>query len=187
MRRLAATILGAFLAALILCGTTADRCVAQTNSASAANPSIQNAEPASQTSSTAPAEPAAKKVWTNDDVSGLRGDSAISTFTEPNAKAVKTGAKPASKGRDGKWYQNQITRLQAQIPPLDDQIGQLQAAIAGKPTGDSKESTRPLGVKADQWPVELDNLQKKRDDIETRINTLEDQARHDGVPPGALP
>lgn len=183
--RLAATIHGAFLAGVIL--SAAGLGAAQTNSAGSAGSSGQNAELPSQAASTASAQPASKKVWTNDDVSGLREDSTVSTLTQPNAKPAKTGAKPAPKGRDAKWYQNQISRLQAQIPPLDTQIAELQAAIEGKPTGNSKESTRPLGVKADPWPVELDQLQKKRDGIQAQISALEDQARHDGVPPGALP
>ncbi|MGD1210519.1 MAG: hypothetical protein ABR973_04065 [Candidatus Acidiferrales bacterium] len=177
----------AFLSALILCATVAVPSRAQSSSAGSSETSEPAAEPSSQASSTAPAQPTSKKVWTNDDVSGLRDGSAISTFTEPNAKPAKTGAKPASKGRDAKWYQDQITKLQAQIRPLDTQIAQLQAAIEGKPTGNSKESTRPYGVKADQWPVELDQLQKKRGDIEAHISALEDEARHNGVPPNALP
>jgi hypothetical protein len=117
----------------------------------------------------------------------LRDGPAISTFTEPNAGPARTGARPPSKARDAKWYQNQIAKLQAQIPPLDAQIDELQAAIEGKPTGNAKESTRPYGVKADQWPVELDQLQKKRNGIEAHISAFEDEARHNGVPPNALP
>jgi uncharacterized protein YukE len=117
----------------------------------------------------------------------LRDGPAISTFTEPKAVPAKISAKPASKGRDAKWYQTQITKLQAQIPPLDSQIAQLQAAIEGTPTGNAKESTRPYGVKQDQWPAELHRLQKKHADIEAHISAIEDEARHNGVPPNALP
>ena len=178
----------AFLSALILCATLAAPSRAQSSSAgpSSGTPG-PTAESSSQASSTAPAQPSAKKVWTNDDVSDLRDGPAISTFTEPNAKPNKPGAKPGAKGRDAKWYQIQIAKLQAQIPPLDTRIAELQAAIEGKPTGDAKESTRPYGVKADQWPIELAQLQKKRSDIETHISALEDEARHNGVSPNALP
>ena len=129
-----------------------------------------------------------KKVWTNDDIGDLREASAVSTVGESNSGSTETSPRsPASKGRNAKWYQSQIAKLQAQIPPLDTQIAELQAAIEGKPTGDAKESKRPYGVKADQWPVELDHLQKKRNDIEAHISALEDEARHNGVPPNALP
>lgn len=177
----------ASLSALILCVAFAVGSRAQSSSAGSSGTAGAPAESSSQASSTAPAQPTEKRVWTNDDVSSLRDAPTISTFTEPNAKAAKTGAKPASKGRDAKWYQNQIAKLQAQLPPLDTQIAELQSAIEGRPTGDSRESTRPYGVKADQWPVELDQLQRKRGEIEGHISALEDEARHNGVAANALP
>jgi len=96
-------------------------------------------------------------------------------------------AAPAAKNKSTKPYQAQIERLEAQIPPLDAQIAELQAAIDGKPTGDMKSSQRPRGVKADDWSVEMQELQKKRDGILDQISTLKDQARHQGVPPNTLP
>ena len=141
-----------------------------------------------QTSGQNSAQPApAKKVWTNEDVSGLRADSVISTFSAPNAKPSASGPRPASKGKDAKWYQAQISKLQAKIPPLNDQIDELQAAIDGKPTGNGTESARPRGVKADSWPVEMDHLKKQRDAVEGQIGDLYDQARRDGIPSNALP
>ena len=129
----------------------------------------------------------AKKVWTNEDVNGLRDQSVISTFSAPGTKSSKPGQKPASKGRDAKWYQEQIGKLQAKIPPLNDQIAALQAAINGKPTGSGKDSERPRGVKADSWPVERDQLEKKRGDIQNQIDALYEEARHNGIPDSALP
>ncbi|HXW62931.1 MAG TPA: hypothetical protein VEJ45_10040 [Candidatus Acidoferrales bacterium] len=134
-------------------------------------------------------EPPAKKVWTNEDVTTLREDSTISTV------GAKTSAGPASGTshqltpghQDAKWYSDQITKLQAQLPPINDKIAQLQAGIDGKFTGDSQTSTRPKNAGAGSWPIELEQLQKKRDDIESKINALRDQARHQGIPPNALP
>jgi cell division protein FtsB len=42
-------------------------------------------------------------------------------------------------------------------------------------------------VKADDWSVEMQQLQAKRDGIEEQINSLRDQARHHGVAPNTLP
>ncbi len=174
------------LLAAVLCmagaGTAAR---AQSSSSGAAAPA------ASQTSATnaspaTPAPPAGKKVWTNDDVSDLRGESVISTVGSSNAKAASKPA-PAAKNASAKSYQAQIERLEAQIPPLDAQIAELQAAIDGKPTGDGKTSQRPRSVKTDDWSVEMQELQKKRDDTLEHIAALKDQARHQGVAPNTLP
>ncbi|MGC2417316.1 MAG: hypothetical protein WA434_06185 [Candidatus Acidiferrales bacterium] len=185
MRYPVRAIFEAFLAGLFLCAIFASQGAAQTSSPGPANPPGQYADPPTQAQPRAATQPTAKKVWTNEDVIGLREDSRISTFSQPNAKPAKNGAKPAnSKGKDAAWYQNRIAGLQAKLPHLDDQIGQLQAAL----NGEQVNSVRKWGgVKPDDWRVELDTLQKKRDSIQSEISTLEDQARRDRVPASALP
>jgi len=129
----------------------------------------------------------AKKVWTNDDVSDLRDQSVISSFGTSKAKSSASSQRPTSKGKDAKWYRDQITKLQGKVPPLDDQIAELQATIEGKPTGNGKESARPRGVKADSWQAEMNGLQKQRGAILSQISALYDDARHNGIPSGDLP
>lgn len=130
-----------------------------------------------------------KKVWTNEEINSLNPHAGVSTVGNPNAPSAVSGPKPKTTGKthDGKWYHDEIARLQAKIPPLDTQIAQLEAAIAGKPTGDGVKSTRPSGVRFDNWTSELANLEKKRDDLLSQISAIQDQARHDGVAPSALP
>ena len=137
-------------------------------------------------SATAPAPAPAKKVWTNEDVTDLRGVAPVSTVgsTDPTG-----GKKPkqAANNRNPRAYQAQIARLEGQIPSLDAQIAELQAAIDGKPTGDAKTSQRPRSVQADDWNVEMQELQKKKQDTLDQIAALKDEARHQGVPPNTLP
>ena len=141
-----------------------------------------------QTDSTASAPAPAKKVWTNEDLSALPDQSVGSTSPQPASRTSNSGQRPAAnKGRDAKWYHDQIAKLQAQIPPLDAQIKELQDAIDGKPTGDGKRSARPSGVKADDWAVERDDLQKKKDGILERITALEDEARRNDIHMGEAP
>jgi hypothetical protein len=134
-------------------------------------------------------QPTPKKVWTNDEMSTLDPHAGVSAVGTSNANSTTSGGKPraTSKNRDPKWYQDQISKLQAKIPPLDKQIAELRAALDGKPTGDAKRSTRPTGVKTDDWSRELADLQKKRGDTLAQISALQDQARHNGVAPNALP
>jgi hypothetical protein len=119
---------------------------------------------------------------------GLREDSRISTFRSPSAKpanSANNGPKPAHPhGKEAGWYQTRIAGLEAKLPPIDDQIGQLQAALSGQTVNSVRKwgGTRP-----DDWRVELADLQKKRDDTQAQIDALRDQARHDGVSPNALP
>jgi len=130
-------------------------------------------------------DPAPRKVWTNEDVPMLREDSTISTIgTHP---AAGPAHKTTSSRQDAKWYSDQITKLEAQLPAINGKIAQLQAGIDGKFTGDSESSTRPKYATFGNWQIERAQLQKQRDDIQSRIDGLRDQARRQGISPNVLP
>ena len=163
----------AFVIAAVAFAATAT--FAQSDSAAPAQSPTQSSSPAP-----APAAPA-KKVWTNENI-----PSAAPSSPDSNVKPTSTvnKPKPNAKGKDAGWYRTQISKLQAQIPPLDEKISQLQAALNGQ----TVTSTRQYGgTKPDDWRDELSRFQKQRDDIDTKIAALEDQARHDGVPENELP
>jgi|SRR5271155_1243963 len=135
----------------------------------------------STTTTTAPA----KKVWTNEDMRDVHSHDAISTFSSKSNKPANN--KPAGNANGNaaaKNYQTQITRLQQKLPPLDEQILQLQAAL----NGDAVNSVRHVGgAKIDDWRDELTRLQKQREDIVAKISALQDEARSKGVPANQIP
>jgi hypothetical protein len=155
-------------------------------------PPAQPAQPAapSQAPSVVPSQPAAqtpvKKVWTNDDVGDLRDHSAISTV----GNAKPTPGKPAPKdsnaphNKEARTFHDQIAKLQAQIPPIDEKINELQSALSGNQVTEERHFS---GVKPDNWKDELARYQKQRDDIQAKIAVLEDQARHSGVATNQIP
>jgi hypothetical protein len=149
---------------------------AQTNSTSSAD---------ATTSTTPSATAPAKKVWTNDDMREVHRDNAISTFSATNKKPAN--AKPAATAKankDAKQYQDRILALQAKLPPLDEQIAQLQAAL----NGDTVNSTRHVGgAKIDDWRDELVRAHQQREDIVAKVSALQDEARRSGVPPNQIP
>ncbi|MFZ3217220.1 MAG: hypothetical protein WA192_14280 [Candidatus Acidiferrales bacterium] len=134
---------------------------------------------------TPPAATPAKKVWTNEDMGAVHRESVISTFSGPGGKTGNGKAASTAKGsKDGKAYQARIAQLQAKLPPLDEQIAQLQGAL----NGDTVNSTRHYsGAKIDDWRDELTRLQKQRDDIAAKISALQDEARRSGVPDNQIP
>src|SRR3984957_8049786 len=147
------------------------------SSSSAQNPDQSSASPA-------PAEQTAtKKVWTNDDGRFHSPPSpSANASTKPAGTANKP--KPNSNGKNAGWYRGQITKLQGQIPPLDDKIAQLQAALNGQTTN----APRTYGwSKPDDWHDALARYQKQREDIQAKISALEDEARHNGVPESEIP
>lgn len=174
------------LAGLCVAAGGASTTRGQTAQSSQSNPTQATGQASSQSpATTSPSQAPEKKVWTNDDVGDLRDHSAISTFGNANPKPAKPGDRPSAtgKGKDAKWYRDQIDKLQAKIPPLDDKIHQLQAAL----NGETVDATRQYGgARPDDWRDQLERLQKQRDDIQTKISALEDEARHNGIPANAL-
>ncbi|MFZ0642846.1 MAG: hypothetical protein WAN72_24510 [Candidatus Acidiferrales bacterium] len=146
-----------------------------------ATTTAQNATAATPATPTVPA----KKVWTNEDMGAVHKDPAISTFSnKPNKPATTkpVAAKPNTK--NAAQFQAQIANLQAKLPPLDQQISELQAGL----NGETVNSTRHYnGVKLDDWRDQLARLQKQRDGIAAQISALQDEARHNGVPDNQIP
>ncbi|HWY75116.1 MAG TPA: hypothetical protein VN281_05840 [Verrucomicrobiae bacterium] len=152
-----------------------------------AQPSQQPVAQESAATSPAPPAPPPKKVWSNEDMSQLNQHDGVSTVGKTDAAKSNTKPSPNAKNRDGQWYRDQIAKLQSQIVPLDKQIAEIQATLAGKPTGDGVQSARPKGVRFDSWQNELAQLAKKRDNLRDQIAALQEQARHAGVPTNAIP
>ncbi len=146
----------------------------------------QPAPPAAAASPASPAQPPAKKVWTNDDMSDLHDHSAISTVGNTNPNAAKPAGKPSASSRrkNAQWYHDQIAKLQAQLPPIDEKISQLQAAISGNQVNEVRKYgwTQP-----GDWKDQLARLQTQREGIQTKIAALEDEARHNGAPANQIP
>jgi hypothetical protein len=143
-----------------------------------------NASATTSTTGTTASAPT-KKVWTNEDMSEVHRNNAISTFSATNNKPASGKPAGTAKGnKDAKQYQDQILKLQAKLPPLDEQISELQATL----NGDTVNSTRHYGgTKIDDWHEELLHLQKEREDIATKISALQDEARRNGVPANQIP
>jgi hypothetical protein len=149
-----------------------------------ATPANSNAT-TSTTATTPSATASPKKVWTDEDMKDVHKNSVISTFSATNNKPANGKPAGTAKGnKDAKQYQDQILKLREKLPPLDEQIAQLQAAL----NGDTVNSTRHVGgAKIDDWHDELVRAQKQRDDIVAKISALQDEARRNGVPPNQIP
>jgi hypothetical protein len=179
----------ALLGAIALAGLSSPNARAQN---SEPTPPAQPA-PATQSgspdgSSAAPAQAPAKKVWTNDDMGDLRDRSSISTVGSTKPASGKPATNSAHSGHananGANSYRAQITKLQSQLPPLDQKINDLQSALAGNQVPQTRQFG---GLKPDDWKDQLARLQKQRDDIQTKIAALEDQARHSGAPTNQIP
>ena len=148
---------------------------AQTTSAPAQTPAPAQSQP----------QTPQKKVWTNDNLSGSHSQpNDTSGSAQQNSNSSSTAPAKAKSKKDAKWYHDQIAKLQAQIPPLDKTMAELQAALDGKTLN---EPLHYGGNRIGDWKEQLQRLQTKRQDTLDKIASLEDEARHNGVPANEIP
>jgi hypothetical protein len=156
-----------------------------------------------QTSQTAPAqqpapqpEKKAKKVWTNDDLTTLPANSAVSTASGAPAAAEGAGAeagaeKPAAKpgtlppDKDPKVYKEKLDALRKQLADVEAKIKEAQDAISGSQGGSNaiNLTQKPGTLRPEDL---LASLQKQRDSIQQQIDDLESQARKNDISPGDI-
>jgi peptidoglycan hydrolase CwlO-like protein len=185
-----------FLLAIALTLCAAFTCFAQSQSTSSSPqqnpPAAQQPAQVDPSSSPAPASSSAgspsdsakpKRVWTDDDFSHARklpGTANSKPFSKP-----QPGAKPADAAYISKT-KKQLEKLQADISDLDKQIDQLRRFNEGETVGSSGAVKLTKSFSRDPIPVQIQELQDKKKQLEDQIDALLDEARKKGVEPGQL-
>ena len=90
-----------------------------------------------------------------------------------------------SRFRDAEWYARQIQTLQDEIAKIDiDMRVLVQARKSGKGVTDAVAlDQEPEGVNAEG---QIDVFRKRRVELLRQIDALEEQARHNAIPPGDI-
>jgi hypothetical protein len=127
--------------------------------------------------------PKHKKVWTNENLSGANGT--VSVVGEPKGKEKPTSSKPA----DAQYIasvRKQLEKYQGQIDDVDKQLVDLKSFSEGEPS--NKASGIKLNKSYNREPIEVQIrvLQDQKKDLESKIDSLLDEARKKGVEPGQL-
>jgi hypothetical protein len=140
--------------------------------------------PAQDTPATAPADAKkTKKVWTNEEVSGLTGPVSV----VGNSKNLGKGS---SDGKaDGQYIANtkkQLGKLQSQLDDTDKQLADLKDFSAGKTPTTSSGYQINKGYNRVPVDQQITGLQDKKRQLQDKIDALLDEARKKGVQPGDL-
>jgi hypothetical protein len=124
-----------------------------------------------------------KKIWTNEDVSGMKGTISV-VGDGRNSKAKNAAQTPA----DPQYIANvrkQIEKFQEQMADADKELAGLKNFSEGEPVA---TPDRELHKSYNSQPVDqqITNLQTKKKDLQSKIDALLDEARKKGVEPGQL-
>jgi hypothetical protein len=133
-----------------------------------------------------PQESTAPRVWTNDDLPALEANVPITTFRTATAapQAAVTPAGAYIKELDPEWYRAQIAARENVIAADRDRIRSLQLAReSGAGLTGTVPTEAPMTIDADET---MRNLQTQLKLMNIEISNLEDLARQNSIPPGAM-
>ena len=127
-----------------------------------------------------------RQVWTSEQVEQLRARGLISVVgREPSAEPAAPVPAPYVREKDPEWYREQVAALRAQIEFYDQQSRMFRTfrANATGMTGGIRLDQENIGITPESSVWLLQNASR---DALTRLGALEEQARRNGIPPGAL-
>jgi hypothetical protein len=158
----------------------------------AAKPTLQSSGSSAETP-TEKAKTKPKKVWTNEEVSNVGGDGAISVVgkagsgdSNPSSNNLQKSA-PGLGARDKQAaaYRDRLHQLNNQLETIDKKISQLRNFKADN-TSPSGGIDMNRGYYMTPVEDQVKSLEEKRKQIRAQISAVEDQARKSGFEPGQL-
>lgn len=149
----------------------------------------QSATEKAQSSNDTKAKKPAKKVWTNDNLEGLSSTSSVSVVgSASTSRGDASGRNTATASAQDKLvqrYHERLAPLRAEIERLDAEIKKMQDFRK-----DGSGSTGGVNLSQRRYSISPENniqqYEKRKVELQKKIDDIEDQARRDGIPPGAL-
>jgi hypothetical protein len=119
-----------------------------------------------------------KKVWTNENLSGAKGD--VSVVGDPKNKPKPASSKPAN-AQYVASVRKQLDKLQGEIADIDKQLVDLKNFSEGEPSTSASGVTLNKSYQREPIEVQMRALQDKKKDLESKVDALLDEARKKGV------
>jgi len=126
-----------------------------------------------------------RKTWTNDNLSDAKGAVSVVGDSKAGSKSKAHPARPA----DAQYVasvRKQLEKLNAQMADADKQIADLTNFSKGEPSTSASGIKLGKGYKREPVEVQIHALQEKKKDLQSKMDTLLDEARKRGVEPGQL-
>jgi hypothetical protein len=129
-------------------------------------------------------------VWTNEDLEKLEGPGHISVVGQIPEEDTAGAAAPApyDSTKDPEWYTEQASNLRAELASNEAELQQFRQAIE-----DARDlKTMTGGINIDEGDVGItpeagiEILQQRVNETQRDVDKLEDLARRNDIPPGAL-
>jgi hypothetical protein len=129
-------------------------------------------------------------IWTNEDLEKLSGLGLISVVGQAPEEATAAAAAPSPylETQDPGWYAEQASKLQAELERREARLQEYRQAL------DDVRSLKTMtgGINLDGGDIGItpeagiEILQRRVSEIQSKLDDLEDLARHNDIPPGTL-
>jgi predicted lipid-binding transport protein (Tim44 family) len=168
----------------------------QSQSSPQSQQSQSQAQPEQKTDSVADAakkaqkdKPKAKKVFTEDDLSGKTGGVSVVGDANAAAKSNTPGTKPsgdASKSvRDEEYWRGRASQIKEQMAAADEAIKNLKEEIKknGAAGFDAQSGLKDNVIYVDDRNARLKQLEQRRSDLDKQMDLLQEEGRKAGAEP----
>jgi hypothetical protein len=128
--------------------------------------------------------------WTNDDLEKLHGQGLISIVGQVDEDRSPWPSAPETyvRTQDPEWYAAQATKLRGELDQRQGQLRDYQLALDDARS--LRETTGGISFDYDDVGITpeagIDILQQRVNEAQTELTALEDLARQNDIPPGAL-
>ena len=161
----------------------------QSQSQSQAQPEQKQDSVADAAKKTQKDKPKAKKVFTEDDLSGKSGGVSVVGDANAAAKSNTPGAKPtadASKSvRDEEYWRGRASQIRELMAATDAAINNLKEEIKknGATGFDAQTGLKDNVIYVDDRNARLKQLEQRRQDLDKQMDLLEEEGRKAGAQP----
>lgn len=133
--------------------------------------------------SSTPAPPAAKRVWTNEDLAGSKGG--ISVIGDKRNQTYRMGSAQTADAATVARIKKSLEKLQTQLDDVNKKLKSYKEFEDGESVS---KGERDLSKGYSRTPVDqqIPKLLDKKKQLEGQISDLLDEARKKGVDPGQL-
>ena len=134
-------------------------------------------------------KPKAKKVFTEDDLSGKSGGVSVIGDANVAAKSNTPGAKPAGDAsksvRDEEYWRGRASQIREQMAAADEAIKNLKDEIKknGATGFDAQTGLKDNVIYVDDRNARLKQLEQRRQDLDKQMELLEEEGRKAGAQP----
>ena len=150
---------------------------------SSANGSQNGSTPAAAKDGADAANKKTKKVWSEDDLHNLGGGVSVVGEAKSDSK-TRSSVNPGPKNSAATYYKQQLEKLQAQLDETNKKLAELQNFNGDKSSSTGVQVNRRFTTAS--VPDQIAQLEARKKQIMAQMQDIFDQARRNGIEPGAL-